>query len=187
MHEVVIKGGKQVETHLCESCAQGAGFDAGAQTPQEVAAMLASFAAGQNQRSSQPGQPSCGSCGLTFREFRHSGLLGCAVCYRAFGDRLDKLLVRAHEGGTQHIGKRPPEPAGGTGTAHRIEEIKYRSEHLRRKLQDAIEREDYEQAARLRDELSKAQSELERAAGGSGEGARPGGVGFERSGGEPRQ
>jgi protein-arginine kinase activator protein McsA len=49
----------------------------------------------------------CPRCGLTFGQFRQSGLMGCPACYDAFEGPLGPLLQRAHEGGTHHSGKIP--------------------------------------------------------------------------------
>jgi protein arginine kinase activator len=88
----------------------------------------------------------CGFCGLAFKDFRESGRLGCPHCYSTFETPLRALLRRIH-GGTQHMGKvyLPPDPSAS--------EMEKRLETLRRKLQRAVETEDFERAARLRDEI----------------------------------
>ena len=83
----------------------------------------------------------CGHCGIKFMEFRAGGRLGCPQDYRVFSAGLLPLVQRYH-GATRHVGKaaRLQEGAG-----HRL--------RLRTQLREAIAREDYEQAARLRDQL----------------------------------
>ncbi len=83
----------------------------------------------------------CPDCGLKFMEFRARGRLGCPLDYRVFARGLLPLLGRAH-GATRHVGK-VARRRGDAGERLR----------LRARLRDAIAREDYEQAARLRDQL----------------------------------
>jgi protein arginine kinase activator len=87
---------------------------------------------------------SCAFCGLTFAAFRESGRLGCPHCYASFESHLRGLLRRIH-GGTQHVGKvyLPSDPTAS--------ERAKRLEGLRRRLQRAVESEDFERAAEIRD------------------------------------
>ncbi|MEM1424669.1 MAG: UvrB/UvrC motif-containing protein, partial [Planctomycetota bacterium] len=88
----------------------------------------------------------CEACGLGFNEFRNKGLLGCAECYRAFEPALGPLLQRSHEGGGEHCGKVPSRAGEAMGRLQRLS-------HLRKELAVAVEMEQYEEAARLRDEI----------------------------------
>ena len=85
-------------------------------------------------------------CGLSFAGFRESGRLGCPHCYATFEGHLRGLLRRIH-GATQHIGKvyLPPDPSQS--------EREKRLEGLRRKLSRAVDSEDFERAAQLRDQI----------------------------------
>ncbi|EFQ23218.1 UvrB/UvrC motif-containing protein [Aminomonas paucivorans] len=84
----------------------------------------------------------CPRCGLTYREFRRSGLLGCPECYEAFREQLLPLL-RKVQGGEVHRGERPSRLPEG------LEEL----ESLRTELQSALHDEEYERAAALRDRI----------------------------------
>lgn len=94
-------------------------------------------------------QPSvvCSSCGLSYAEFEHTGRLGCAQCYRDFANQLKPFLQKIH-GRTQHAGRRPkafvPDPQ---------DELNQRMNELRRQMDEAVAAENFEEAARLRDEL----------------------------------
>ena len=94
-------------------------------------------------------QPSivCSSCGLSYQEFEHTGRLGCAQCYRDFANQLKPSLQKIH-GRTQHAGRRPkafvPDPQ---------DELNQRMSDLRKQMDEAIASENFEEAARLRDEL----------------------------------
>jgi len=88
---------------------------------------------------------------MTFREFRQRGLLGCASDYEVFAPFLDPLIERAHEGATEHLGKVPAQ--AGASARRRTELLR-----LRRQLAEAVERENYESAAGLRDQIEALNS-----------------------------
>lgn len=173
----MIKGGKKLERHLCEQCARQQGVSVGGvggATP--ITQLLTQFitAPGQGAPKPAPGgqaqaKPTnmCPSCGLGYAQFRNNGLLGCPDCYVAFEGQLAPLLARAHEGGTHHTGKRAqrlrnqPEtarPASSAATPNKADdaEAEFRSKvaATRRRLNEAVAAEQYELAAKLRDELA---------------------------------
>ncbi len=136
------------ERHLCDGCAQTEGL-AIKQSPVDLSGMLAQFVL-------QPGiqelaQLSCPKCKMTFVEFRSSGLLGCAEDYDAFERALLPLIERAHEGNTRHTGKTPQRLGAGRNFQNDLV-------RLRRDLARALRVEDYETAARLRDQINVLQS-----------------------------
>lgn len=92
----------------------------------------------------------CPNCGITFREFRESGRLGCPLDYDIFREQLLPLLENIH-GETEHTGKIPK----STPTKSRQH---YELIRLRRELADAIKHEAYEAAAKLRDEIQAFES-----------------------------
>lgn len=174
IHEVLIKGGTKVERHLCETCAQQAGVQATGSPP--ISELITKYMMSPGTtRGETP--PSCPSCGMGYAEFRQSGLLGCPGCYDAFETRLSPLLERAHEGGTHHVGKVPrralaEKQAGGAGVERLLGDARTRAERLealRKQLSDAVEGEQYERAARLRDELRRAASLQDEPGVGGGE------------------
>ncbi len=133
--------------HLCKSCAASKGV---ASTTTSENFPLTDFLAqmGDPDAGAELGEmdESCSFCGLTFAGFREGGRLGCPHCYATFDAYLKSLLRRIH-GGVQHVGKvyLPPDPT----TTDREKRL----EGLRRKLQRAINTEDFERAANLRDEI----------------------------------
>ncbi|NJD19108.1 MAG: hypothetical protein FIA95_07490 [Gemmatimonadetes bacterium] len=147
VHLTQIVNNQMSTFHLCEKCAAEKGLET---TPEPVNFHLTDFLAQMGEgdaASSEPAQDlRCSFCGLTFRDFRETGRLGCPHCYASFEAHLRGLLRRIH-GGTQHVGKvyLPPDPSAT--------EMEKRLETLRRKLQRAVETEDFERAARLRDEI----------------------------------
>lgn len=88
----------------------------------------------------------CPVCGLSWTQFKHGGLFGCAHDYVQFESRIGPLLKRAQEGAKEHVGKVPTKLRN-----HGDRQVV--TLRLRRDLQKAIDAENYEKAARLRDEL----------------------------------
>lgn len=133
--------------HLCEKCAASKGLES---TPGPTNFPLTDFLAQMGEDVEQGEEEmedrACGFCGLTFSDFKETGRLGCPHCYATFEAYLRNLLRRIH-GGTHHVGKvyLPPDPS--------TTEREKRLEGLRRKLQRAVDREDFERAAQLRDEI----------------------------------
>ena len=91
----------------------------------------------------------CPECGMNWSTFKQSGLMGCKHDYELYEAKLLPLLKRAQEGASQHVGKVPHARKTEAGDRQMT------TLRLRRELQKAIDAENYEQAARLRDELRK--------------------------------
>jgi protein arginine kinase activator len=132
------------ERHLCEDCAakEGVIIKAGHETTQEILQQFIKQKAGMKKVEGV----ACPKCGLTFKAFQSRGLLGCPNDYVAFAEFLDPLIERAHQGATHHIGKVPAQ----------ADEVLRRQTgllRLRRELQEAVEQENYELAARVRDQI----------------------------------
>lgn len=144
VHEVTIKSGQKVEKHLCESCAREEGI--AIQSNQPISELITKFVMSHAGARPEQGALTCGECGLTFVEFRQQGILGCHACYSAFEEQLGSMIERAHEGATHHLGKTPRRAGGAIDRQKRIVA-------LRKQLSDAIEAEQYERAASLRDQL----------------------------------
>lgn len=132
------------ERHLCQSCAEREGVII-KQTPQTTSAILQEFI---KQKTGLTGgdDQTCPKCGLTFKEFRLKGQLGCPNDYEVFRSLLTPMIERAHQGATQHVGKVPASATKGVQKEAGL----YK---LRRQMQEAIDQERYERAARLRDEI----------------------------------
>lgn len=145
IHLTQVVDNKMTTYHLCEACAAKKGLQGG---PTPASAPLTDFLAqmGQGSSASEAGGGRCSGCGLSVNDFKRSGRLGCAGCYRAFEKHLRGLFRRLH-GGTQHVGKvyLPPDASEADRTA--------RIASLRRSLRRAVDGEDFERAASLRDEI----------------------------------
>ncbi|MFQ5462097.1 MAG: UvrB/UvrC motif-containing protein [Phycisphaerae bacterium] len=134
---------KKSERHLCERCAEKEGIIV--KQHATTHAILQEFLKAKTVLGGGE-SISCDRCGMSFREFQSTGQLGCPHDYEVFRPLLATLIERAHNGATQHIGKMPAR----VGEALRQ---KTGLARLRKDLRLAVEAEDYERAARLRDEI----------------------------------
>jgi protein arginine kinase activator len=154
LHITEIRDGKAVAVHLCETCAREY-LEKSAETPEEVLQDLAAKF-GELISSAAHSVASCPECGITFNEFRESGRFGCAHDYSEFLEELIPLLENIHED-TTHTGKRPRHALMGTQDQARLV-------HLRNSLRAAVEAEDYESAALLRDQIAALEADVRRPA-----------------------
>ncbi|MFM7798192.1 MAG: UvrB/UvrC motif-containing protein [Planctomycetota bacterium] len=141
VHNTVIVNGKVTEVHLCEEHAAAAGIQLPGHAP--IHALLGQLA---QVGAARPRGPACPECGHTFNDFKSTGLLGCAACYRAFASTVAPVIARSHGGATEHVGRRP---ARAEVAAERTALLT----QLGRELEEAVAAEQYERAARLRDRI----------------------------------
>jgi protein arginine kinase activator len=137
----------KVTMHLCEQCAQEKGIETGSAA---LKTTLGTFLSALGKEATLPVPADglrCASCGATLKDVRDSGRLGCAQCYQLFEHHLRDLLRRLH-GSSQHAGERYV-PPGGTDTADATAHLL----DLRAKLRRAVENENFELAAELRDRI----------------------------------
>ena len=153
VHMQEIRGGKRIETHLCEQCAaQAEGVPAKGNTP--INELLTNFVM-QHSGMQKDVSVACEHCGITWAEFREQHLLGCQHDYDVFAKELTPLLQRAHEGATHHVGKAPAHADGAAAAGKRRKSTD--ATRLRKELQRAVEAEDYERAAKIRDQIRQAE------------------------------
>ena len=133
------------QLHLCERCAAERGVETTVAVPKHPLGQF--LQAVQQQSATSPSDAGkCAFCGMTMRDFRETGRLGCAQCYSTFDASLRDLLRRVH-GAAKHMGRpyrAPSEP--DVGSAGVLGE-------LRDRLRRAIEQEQFETAAELRDRI----------------------------------
>jgi protein arginine kinase activator len=98
----------------------------------------------------------CEHCGITWAEFRQHGLLGCQQDYDLFEKDLTPLLKRAHEDATHHNGKVPTRAGASGGVPKKRKSVD--AAKLKKELARAIEAEDYERCAKLRDAIHEAEN-----------------------------
>lgn len=140
--------------HLCEDHAKAYLTQSAEQgTAAALAGMLAKQLKIEEtvQKLSEADKKTCPACGITFGEFRQGGRLGCAYDYIHFQEELEPLLLNIH-GATQHSGKQPTRMSGSPDRQHRLFQ-------LRREMKTAVDKEQYEKASQLRDEIKKLEEE----------------------------
>jgi protein arginine kinase activator len=133
--------------HLCPACAEQLGVGA-PKPPKFSPDMLEDLLHGLKPRRAKHSE-SCPGCGLSAVEFRSKGRLGCPRCYETFRAELMPLLQRIHEAQT-HTGRLP-----AVTSAPPAEPDERSLTDVRKRLEDAVRGERYEEAARLRDELRR--------------------------------
>jgi protein arginine kinase activator len=154
IHLTQIVNNTVTTTHLCEPCAAEKGVETGTPVAKfPLGDFLASLGKGGGEPAEVGLDTPCGACGATLRDFRQTGRLGCAQCYGAFEVQLRDLMRRLH-GSTRHQGEAyapggvagpvaadAPLPAGGALA------------DLREALRRAVDAENFELAAELRDRI----------------------------------
>jgi protein arginine kinase activator len=149
IHLTQIADQQVTVVHLCERCAAERGFDTGAAAAKSPLGSFLATLSGLTDPEELAGQAPdrCPTCGGTFEDFKASGRLGCADCYRTFAAPLRDLMRRLH-GATTHQGERYRPAAEGESPQPEPDE-----EELQAQLRQAIADEDFERAAELRDRL----------------------------------
>lgn len=159
VHITKIINQQKIEKHLCEQCAQKSGEIIG----KEISNIFGStfsvhdflkemFDYTVPDNASLPPEPVCAECGLSYSEFCHNGKFGCGGCYQAFAGQLAPLIKRIH-GTAAHTGKVPKRGGRRLGVEQHIK-------RLRQELEQHVACEEYEQAARLRDEIKALERQL---------------------------
>jgi protein arginine kinase activator len=146
-----VEHDSKVTLHLCEQCAQQKGVETGgAVLKSPLGNFLGALGKGGALVPAGAEGMRCPACGSTLRDFRDSGRLGCDQCYVAFDTHLRDLLRRLH-GSSQHVGERyeTPGEAGAEGEA----DPRSRLLELKAQLRRAVEGENFELAAELRDRI----------------------------------
>ena len=139
------KDGSIHKMNLCPACAQAS--QAEDSTGYALAEMLTGFnEEATTQKSEKSPANACPACGFTIAHLKKTGRLGCSNCYSIFGKSVSGMLDKMHRS-AEHKGKRPqnvPEPLTPLAV-------------LEDELANAVENEDYEKAAALRDQIQKQQ------------------------------
>ena len=148
-HIKQIINGDMAESHLCSDCAShlgysdmfsGFGLNLSELFGGFLGDMMPTLSAGNSQR--------CPKCGTSFDEIARSGKVGCADCYRTFYDKLLPSIQRIH-GKIKHSGKTvatAPEQQKSETTEEKIAKLKSA-------MNDAVAKQDFENAAKIRDEI----------------------------------
>jgi len=150
IHLTEITDGVRTEMHLCEQCAQEQGVGTKSYIPlnELLSNLLSVGSKAEDPAESVESEPVCPHCGYTLDKFRDKAVLGCPNDYEVFEKQLSPLIKKAHDGATCHCGKVPAKMP--TDSKKQLEIAQ-----LRQQLDEAVRKEDYELAAKLRDKLSE--------------------------------
>ena len=143
VHLTQIEGEKMQKLDLCEECAKSKGIND--PTSFAMADLMLGLGASQEIEQTAGVELKCPRCGFSQADFKKSGRLGCPECYKTFADGLAGLLKTMHKG-TRHVGKAPE-------ALRQSRDLGDRLKLLQKKLAKAIDEENYEAAAALRDEI----------------------------------
>ena len=151
VHLTQMIEGKTKKVDLCEGCSKEKGVDD--PTGFSLADLLLGLGAAQEMEQASPGREvKCPKCGFSQADFKKAGRFGCPDCYVAFSDGLENLLKSMHKG-TKHVGKAPH-------AFQQTREVKGQLDSLQSQLTKAIAEEQFESAARLRDEINRLRDRL---------------------------
>jgi protein arginine kinase activator len=150
IHLTEIADGVRTEMHLCEQCAQEQGVGTKSYIPlnELLSNLLSAGPKGEEPAEPAESEPVCPNCGYTLDKFRDKAVLGCPNDYEVFEKQLLPLIKKAHDGATCHCGKVPAKIP--TDSKKQLEIAQ-----LRQQLDEAVRKEDYELAAKLRDKLAE--------------------------------
>jgi protein arginine kinase activator len=142
-----VINGKKIEAYLCEQCAnEKSQYNFGHQFDiNSLFSGLMGFSEAVPHIETAQQKPVCDKCGMSYEEFQKTGKLGCSDCYSIFGDMLKPLLKRVH-GNIEHNGKIP-------GSVSQNIKVSKEIEKLKESLNKAIQSEEYEKAAEIRDQI----------------------------------
>ena len=143
VHLTEIEGKEKREIHLCEECAR----EKTGLLPKQISLgeLFLSLVQQQDREGAKLLRKTCPNCGISYLEFKTGGRLGCSRDYEVFEEALMPLIERLHQS-TRHVGKTPSR--AGESVARENELMR-----LRRELDKAVQNEDYEKAAELRDKI----------------------------------
>ncbi len=147
---LILQEGPERERRLCRDCAARLGYlgaNAGAESPSERGPAGGPLSASRDTRDGAADEEkSCANCGLTASALSREGKLGCALCVTVFRRELASLWRR--NGRAQPYAGKAPGSSSGSSAARRLHEA----------LANAIQNEDFERAATLRDRLREMEA-----------------------------
>jgi len=145
--------GNKTEMHLCQDCSSNE-IDAGISIDTLFNGLLNSILTAAVEKHSHHKAHAlyepCPTCGMSYQQFKSTGRLGCENCYRVFSREL-QAIIKNVQASHKHEGKYPQ----NFGHDMFIEKEAIR---LRKLMDEAIRSENFEEAARLRDEIKGMES-----------------------------
>lgn len=159
LHFTKIVNGNKTEFHFCEACAREKGElipgTANGFSIHNLLSGLMELDAKGSTAAKTAEEPRCQCCGMTYSQFSKIGRFGCGDCYKYFGERLTPILKRVH-GNAVHVGKVPKRAGKQVQMRRQIEQLKL-------EMQTKVEQEEFEAAAKLRDQIRELERQAEQA------------------------
>lgn len=143
-----MAGAYERTLYLCESCARSQGIHTESTREPSVSDLYASLlSTGTTMDPEDSFFDQCSGCGTSWAQLRRSGEAGCERCYSVFAGEISRMLaVQPHE--TFHRGSLPD-------SLETFRTLIVDRENLKQQLHQAVEHEDFERAAELRDDLAR--------------------------------
>lgn len=156
-HIKSVVNGEYTQLHLCTSCAGKLGYgDVFSGFGLDLGDFFGNFFSKPKASLSPNKADRCEKCGMSFEEIVKNGKIGCAECYEKFYDMLLPSIQRIH-GKTQHNGK-----TVDTAKEKIVKKEKTKEEiinQLKEEMKIAIEEQNFERAAEIRDEIKSKEAE----------------------------
>lgn len=158
-HYTQVINGKKTEWFMCSECAAQNeelnnfqfGFD---NDFDSFDSFFSGFLSNPYQSIGMPSSKtdSCDMCHMTFNEFLKGGRLGCSACYDKFSNRLKSYLKQIH-GSAKHTGKVPERAGEKLKNTRKLEKLEF-------ELQSAVNTQNFERAAEIRDMIRDIKGEV---------------------------
>ena len=141
-------------SHLCSKCGKDFGID-DFYMPIDLSGFLGDiFSDYDMPLLTREKQLICENCKTTFDEFLNTGKIGCANCYKTFEKKLKPILNRI-QGGSVYLGNSNQDTTIEKIKTEKISNNEEKIAELERKIKEYIKEENYEEAAKVRDEIKK--------------------------------
>lgn len=158
-HYTQVVNGNKKEIALCKECAKELGITMwDFQMPIDISNFLGGFFTDFPDNTLKDivkiDELKCKNCSMTYEEFKKSGKFGCANCYEAFSNYVQPIL-KSLQGADTHVGRKPILVAKKEEKEKIVLKEEEEINKLKEELKKAIQEERYEDAAQIRDEISK--------------------------------
>jgi len=141
----VMVGDEVTTRHLCGDCMAKMNMNIASGNIKSLLSSILSAITGNDTPEEKQQEVVCPRCHTTLSQFTKSGHLGCPMCYEAFREQLQPMLLQIH-GRVQHAGRQPL-------CTEDAQLQRSRQEELTRQMEQAVALEDFETAAVIRDQL----------------------------------
>lgn len=146
IHITEIENGTYKEFHICQQCAENKEFE------------KVGEGFGPVPTAAYPKELSklkCNFCGSTLYDISKKRLLGCANDYEVFKKILIPIIEKIHSA-KKHKGKKPVAMGG------KIHNLSQQIKELELQLKEAVKKEEYEKAAKIRDKINELNALLKK-------------------------